>query len=113
MSNDDELHRRLAELRAIYIAESPERLGELWRSFARVQNGDVAALVELGGMLHRLAGTGGSYGLMGVTEHARVAEHTVRALMTENRAPDPGERAMLRTQLQNLADAFAAASSPE
>lgn len=113
MSNDDALNRRLAELRASYIAESPERLGELWRLFARVQNGDVPALAELGSGLHRLAGTGGSYGLMSVTEHARTAEQAVRTLMAAGRAPRPGECATLRAQIQNLADAFAAASSPE
>jgi len=113
VSNPPELERKLAALRAQYLAESGDRLAELWRLFARVQNGDVPALAELGGALHRLAGTGGSYGLMSVTEHARAAEQTVRALADAARAPGPAQCAALRGQLQTLADAFASASSPE
>lgn len=113
MSGDEDLQRRLAQLRDVYIAESPARLGELWRSFARVQNGDAAALAELSSGLHRLAGTGGSYGLMSVTEHARAAEQSVRAMISSAGAPSAADCAALRAQIQNLADAFAAASSPE
>lgn len=111
--SDDELQRKLAELRALYLAESGERLAELWRMFARVQNGDVPAQADLCDALHRLAGTGGSYGLMTVTDHARAAERTVRAMMADARAPTAAQCAALRAQLQTLADAFASASSPE
>ena len=110
---DDELARKLAVLRATYVADGPRRLAELWSAFARVQNGDVAALTDLSDRLHRLAGTGGAYGLARVTEHARAAEGSCRALMNATRSPAVSDMDVLRAQIQNLADAFAEADTQE
>jgi len=113
VSGDEELARRLAALRETYLAESPRRLAELWTAFARVQNGELAGLDDLCGLLHRLAGSGGSYGLMEVTEQARAGELSAHALKDAQRAPTAAESQELRARIQKLADAFAAAANPE
>lgn len=113
MRGDDELTRRLAALRETYLAESPRRVAELWTAFARVQTGELAAVDDLCGLFHRLAGSGGSYGLMEVTELARAGEQSAYALKTAQRAPTASESDELRARIQKLADAFAAAANPE
>lgn len=110
---DDELARKLAALRATYVADGPRRMAELWSAFARVQTGDVAALTDLSDRLHRLAGTGGAYGLVSVTEHARAAEGSCRTLLSAARSPAASDMDVLRAQIQNLADAFAEADTQE
>lgn len=113
MNGDEELARKLAVLRAAYIAESPARIAELWTAFARVQNGDLLALETLAGLLHRLAGSGGAYGLMRVTEEARAGEHVAHRIHESGRAPASNELSDLRLRIQNLAEAFASAANPE
>ncbi len=111
--SDPALDRALAALRREYLADSPRRLVELWTTFARAQQGDRAGLAELKTALHRLAGTGGAYGLPAVTEHARAGESVAHDLLAGEAPPDEGSIATLRLHIQNLADAFAAASGPE
>jgi hypothetical protein len=113
MAGDDELQRKLRVLRQSYVDDGPRRMAELWSAFARVQNGDVAAIADLGERLHRLAGTGGAYGLARVTEYARGAEAQCQAIRSAGRAANAAECESLRGAIQNLATAFAEASTGE
>lgn len=109
---DEQLQAALGVLRAEYLAESPARLAELWTEFAGVQNGDGGALEALRTLVHRLAGSGGAYGLPVVTDSARAADQFCRAAAGE--VPLSKERvAGLRDLIQRIADAFHEASSPE
>ena len=108
MSEDEALAAALRVLREQYLADAPDRLAELWSTFARVQFGDPAALEKLQSLTHRLAGTGGAYGFPGVTDAARAVELACRALRDAGRTPVPSELAGLRVMIEGVADAFGA-----
>lgn len=99
----------LRRLRERYIAEAPGRLAELWDALGRLQNGDRQAPGELALLLHRLAGSGGSYGLDAVTERSRAAEQVVHSLVAQEAAPTQEEIALIRDHIHSIAEAFAEA----
>jgi HPt (histidine-containing phosphotransfer) domain-containing protein len=68
---EDELMRAL---RRDYLAESAERIAELQADLARLRGGAADAAAALKGRLHRLAGSGGSYGFPEVSAIAGEAE---------------------------------------
>jgi len=108
---DDQLAVAIEALRAQYLAEAPTRIAELWTEFARVQNGDAHALPALRTLAHRLAGSGGSYGLPDVTTCGRAMDQFCRAV--GGALPSSPQVADLRLLIQRIADAFHEASSPE
>jgi HPt (histidine-containing phosphotransfer) domain-containing protein len=73
MSGTDEDHL-IRQLRHKYVEESGERVAELWADLARLRTGAADAATALKGKLHRLAGSGGSYGFAEVSAIAREAE---------------------------------------
>jgi HPt (histidine-containing phosphotransfer) domain-containing protein len=109
---DEQLAAAISALRAEYLAEAPRRLAELWSELARVQNGDASALERLGTLAHRLAGSGGAYGLPAVTDRARAADQYCRQHLGAG-SRSAVEVAQLRTLIQHIADAFHDASLPE
>ena len=64
----------LRQLRRDYLAESAERMAELRADLGRFRGGAADAAAALKGRLHRLAGSGGSYGFPEVSAIAREAE---------------------------------------
>jgi HPt (histidine-containing phosphotransfer) domain-containing protein len=104
-----DLERVLRELRATYIAESPQRLAEVEAALSRVEQGEREASAELARLLHRLAGSGGSYGLPAVTSAARAAEALASDIATSVSAPAPDEIRALRESVGEIAGAFDAA----
>jgi chemotaxis protein histidine kinase CheA len=111
MSDDAELLRVLAGLRARYLAEAPARMDDVRQALAGIRTGDTAALGELRQLLHRLAGTGGSYGLQDVTDAARAGEQAVHAIQQRGTAPTPAEIADLAAHVQRVAEAFRGAGA--
>jgi len=107
---DDKLQAALRVLRAEYLDDAPRRLAELWTAFARVQFGDAESLTRLQSLLHKLAGTGGAYGLPAVTDTARAAEQRCHALSSAGVPPTSSDVQQLRTLIQGVADAFDASS---
>jgi len=85
----------------------------LWAAWARVQNGEPAALADLRTLVHRLAGTGTSYGVPDVTARAREADQACRALLDADATPSPSDILRLRVFLLGIADAFHDATTPE
>ena len=73
MSGDDE-EQLFRKLRLDYLEESGERVGELLADLERLTDGAADAAEALKSKLHRLAGSGGSYGLPEVSAIAREAE---------------------------------------
>jgi chemotaxis protein histidine kinase CheA len=104
----DELAAVLRQLRQQYLDESPHRLAELEAQLALVAGGDSSALVGLADILHRLAGSGGSYGLADVTTAARAGEKFALSLRDASAAPDPGAISRLREHIAAVAAAFEA-----
>jgi HPt (histidine-containing phosphotransfer) domain-containing protein len=108
---DDPLFVALRALRGEYLADAPHKIAELWKSLARVRNGEPGADGELRTLVHRLAGSGGAYGFPVVTERARAAEQLLDRF--DARQPADTELAELRAHIQAVADAFDQARSTE
>ena len=85
------------KLQREYVAELPERLGELHADAAAFALGDPAAALSLRTRLHRLAGSGGSYGFPDLSTVARELEYWIA---TE---PPPEEAGKLHEGLARLA----------
>jgi diguanylate cyclase (GGDEF)-like protein len=72
----DPLHSAFLELQRAYLASMPARLEELRSDLAAMREGSTeAAAGSLKARLHRLAGSGGSFGFLDLTAIAREAEH--------------------------------------
>ena len=74
MSEIDPLEEAMAALRREYLGEAPLRMMELRKDYAAVLAGETGAAESLKGRLHKLVGSGGSYGFPDISEHARSAE---------------------------------------
>jgi HPt (histidine-containing phosphotransfer) domain-containing protein len=106
MTAEDDLAAALRRLRADYLAAAPERMAELWTAHARLENGGVQSLEGLSTLVHRLAGTGTSYGLPAVTARAREADEACRQMIASRAPLAPADMGRLRALLQGIADAF-------
>ncbi|MEO8450189.1 MAG: Hpt domain-containing protein [Gemmatimonadota bacterium] len=94
------------ELRREYLAEAAVRLAELRMDLAALRAGDPGAAQALKGRVHRLAGSGGSYGFPLVSQVSRETE----ALIASNPTPDAAVLDSLDQAVVRLADAFDAAA---
>jgi diguanylate cyclase (GGDEF)-like protein len=103
----DALSDALVELRREYLFEAPGRLAELRKDVAAFQAGEPDAAQSLIRRLHRLAGSGSSYGFEQVSDLAREGEQWLKA---EAPAPDGGTGARLNELVDRLAGAFDAAA---
>ena len=101
-----ELERVLAGLRRQYLGEAPERLAELRHALARAGAGDRAGLEELRLRFHRLAGSGGSYGLDDVTACARAGEQVVVEIERRGGDVSDDDVEALTARIAQLAEAF-------
>jgi diguanylate cyclase (GGDEF)-like protein len=99
---DEPLDESLLELQREYIREAPARISELRKDLAAFRNGEPNALESLRQRFHRLAGSGGSYGLPRVTEIARAMEHRI---LTPP-APTPQDAGLFDTAIADLRTAF-------
>lgn len=113
MSDEDRLVEALRALRRDYLAEAPSRIAELRSELDRAAAGDVEGLRTLERLLHRLAGSGGSYGLPFVTERARAGELDARALLAAGTPLGPAELQRLRSHVDAVAEAFAEARTDD
>jgi HPt (histidine-containing phosphotransfer) domain-containing protein len=104
--SDEELLRTLAALRAQYVAEAPARIEALRDATRRIAGGDRGAVGELRHLLHKLAGSGGAYGLQAVTDSARVGELRAHELEATNAPPSPDDAARLAELVEAVASAF-------
>ena len=87
----------ILELQREYLAELPVRLEELEADATRFEAGDPDATASLRTHLHRLAGSGGSYGFPDISTAARELERWVAA------GPPRDEIGRLREGLVRLA----------
>jgi len=113
MNPDEKLAAALRQLREDYLADAPRRVAELWTAWARVQNDGLPSLDGLRLLTHRLAGTGGAYGLPDVTERAREADQTSRVLIEAGTPLTPDDLQRLRALVQGIADALQDATTLE
>lgn len=109
---DDRLEQQLRELRDEYLADSTQRVDELRHLLARLNQGERAALPDLRQALHRLAGSGGSYGFPSVSTRSREGELLAARLGATEAAIAPADLESLRACIDGVAHAFAEARSP-
>ena len=69
-----------------------------------------SALEKVYFLVHRLGGSGATFGFPGVTRTARVVESSIRAILDAERAPRTDEIAVIRSQLEAIHEAGAAAA---
>ncbi len=105
--SDDLLAEQLKALRREYLADSTRRVEELRRLFQRLSGGDRAALAEFRQALHRLAGSGGSYGFPAVSERSRAGEQLARRVEATEAAIVPADLQALGACLDDVARVFA------
>ncbi len=75
----DQVDSVLLGLQREYLAAMPQRLDELRADLKAMAEGDVDALQALSRRLHRIAGSGGSYGFADLSAIAREAERWLKA----------------------------------
>lgn len=109
----DPLDELMKKLGRDYLRESPERVAELRAALAAVERGEAVAMDTLRRQLHKLAGSGGSYGFDDVSTSARAGETVARRLFESGAAPAAAELAALRASVDAVAAAFAAACAAE
>lgn len=91
---NDPVDRAFQALQLEYLASLPERLAEIRGDVAGFKAGHGGAIDSLKVRLHRLAGSGGSYGFLDLSSLAREAQHRL------SRFPAPGDA----DQLEALVD---------
>jgi diguanylate cyclase (GGDEF)-like protein len=95
----DPLDSALLELQRGYLAAMPARLAELRSDIATLSKGGTEATGSLKARLHRLAGSGGSFGFLDLSAIAREAEQYLAS------HPDVGEANGLAPIMDRLEEA--------
>lgn len=108
-SSDDALADALKALRVEYLNEAPRHLASLREPMERLEHGDAGALDEVRRALHKLAGSGGSYGFPEISTRGRAGELEAQRLLAAGAPPSATDVATLRTMIESVAEAFAAA----
>lgn len=101
----------LKGLRRDYLKESSARVTELRELMAAVESG--AGPDALRRALHRLAGSGGSYGFDEVSRSSRAGEQVARRLTETGAAPTAEDFAALRGAVEEVARLFDEARAAE
>ena len=110
MPGADDLEAELAALRKGWLSRLNGRLAEIeWTAALFVESADRATVESLRLLLHRLAGTGASFGHPDVSNAARAAENIVRKPFDEERPPTRDEVEALRAAIEVLRAAGRAA----
>jgi HPt (histidine-containing phosphotransfer) domain-containing protein len=101
----DPVDLALQELRREYLASLPARLDELRSGAAGFRAGTPGAAAGLRTKLHRLAGSGGSYGFSDLSNAARQAEQWLAT------NPSPADASQLERLLERVAVAVGEAGT--
>lgn len=105
----DPLAEALKGLRREYLAEAPARVAEIRALLVTALAGDRAALDLLRRALHKLAGSGGSYGFAEVSAASRGGEQVARRLLDSGAALAAADGAALADAVDAVDRAFAQA----
>lgn len=109
----DPLADVLRGLKREYLRESGARVAELEELLAQVAAGGTEALDKLRRALHRLAGSGGSYGFAEVSRHSKSGEEIAKRLMDAGVTPQAVDVTALREVVDAVRAAFEAARAAE
>lgn len=109
-----DFEERMASLRQGYLSSAGARIKELSRSVSSLRGdpSDRNALRDLKQGFHRLAGSGGTYGLDAVTEIGSRGEEVVGALIESGGDPSPEDLECVASCVMDLEAAFKGARPP-
>jgi CheY-like chemotaxis protein len=105
----EDLEARLASMREAYAERLPEKIGqldELWQTLQTCSSDEVktqSTLKELHFLIHRLSGTGASYGFTALSAAARTLELYLKPLFT-----DKVGSSLTEAQMNNITALFCA-----
>jgi len=97
----DDVDQAFHALKLEYLASMPEMLEELRSDVSQFRAGNTDSEASLKVRLHRLAGSGGSYGFAQLSALAREAEHWLAG------KSGPAAANQLAEMIESLADAVA------
>lgn len=109
----DPLDALMKKLGRDYLNESPARVAEMRAALEAVDRGAPEGMDALRRVLHKLAGSGGSYGFDDVSTSARAGEQVARRLFETGATPSAEELAALHAAVNAVAAAFEAARAAE
>ena len=102
---EDSVTEQLAQLRNIYVARLPAEFTALNELANGLDKNELvrANLNELHNRLHKLAGSGGTFGLVSLSARARIIEQQIKALLAETfESLDPKTCKQLLTDIVSL-----------
>lgn len=102
----DPIQEVLRKLRQDYLRDAPARVTEVRTLLESVRAGDAVALDGLRRALHKLAGSGGSYGFDAVSAASRTGERIAKAALEDKRAATAQDIAALDAVIADIAAAF-------
>ena len=99
-----ELERQLAVLMSEYAGKLPAKFAAIDAAYrsAEASHWKAAGLEELHQLLHRLAGSGKTFGFAAVTDCSRQAEYMIKGWLERGAEPDHGEIEALERKLEEL-----------
>lgn len=102
MSDEQEIARRLAELRGRYLGDVAAKVALMEALLGQLQQAwDHEALAHMRLMAHRLAGSGATFGYADVSERARALEQLLKPLLN-GPAPDVAQLDAIEAALLTL-----------
>jgi HPt (histidine-containing phosphotransfer) domain-containing protein len=106
MSNADRevvaIKSRLGELAQKFVARTTGDVALMREELARVDAGDPGGLEQIRQLAHRACGTGGTLGLIALSDAAAALEKTVEACVAGT-IPDVGGRAEIAARIDAMA----------
>ncbi len=100
---DTDIQQQMAMLRADYTARLPAKAQELERLWKQLcSSWDAGALATLHRLTHTLAGTGGAFGAPAISEAASGLERTLTGLTETARPANETQKALITGQLNEL-----------
>ena len=102
MTNSDEFLAQLAVIREQFVKQLVVTLDELAECVKNLDFTQLPKLAELHATLHKLTGSGGTFGFTELSKQSRILEETVKAWLDGNREPSTEEWEAWKTGLLNL-----------
>ena len=102
--HSDEVRRKLQELQQNYLENLPQdiRAAEAFMETLRENPADTEVLAELYRLMHRLNGSGMTFGFPDVSAIASTAERDIQALMDQEACPEEEHVTHVETTIQAL-----------
>jgi chemotaxis protein histidine kinase CheA len=97
-----EVNARMAELVRKFVARTADELVQMRAALALIATGDRSGLVQIHQLAHRACGTGGTLGLLELSDAAGELERHIEACAADG-IPDAAERARIGAEIDALA----------